>query len=112
MSKDNFRHHRRPQKRQEELIRAALAAGKSVVVENTNPTRADRAALIALGRAAGARIVGVFFDVDLAECRRKNAQREGRARVPDVAIFAARKRLEPMTADEGYDELIVRRPGA
>jgi predicted kinase len=47
--------------RQEPLIDAALAAGKSVVVDNTNPSAAIRAPLIALGRRHGARIFGYFF---------------------------------------------------
>src|SRR6185436_480030 len=44
--------------RQEPLIDKALAAGRSVVVDNTNPSPAVRAPLIALGRRHGARIVG------------------------------------------------------
>lgn len=106
VSKDNFRHHRRPRERQEQLIREAFAAGKSVVVDNTHVTRADRAALIALAREAGARAVGYWFDVPVEECRKRNAAREGKGRVPDVAIYAMRKRFEPPTKEEGFDELI------
>ena len=43
VSKDAMRHTRQPQRRQEELIDASLAAGRSVVVDNTNPRAADRA---------------------------------------------------------------------
>jgi hypothetical protein len=32
----------------------------------------------------------------------RNAGRAGRARVPDVAIFAARRRLVPPDASEGF----------
>src|SRR5438132_13790932 len=48
--------------RQETLIAAALAAGQSVVVDNTNPSAAVRAPLIALGRRHGARIIASFFE--------------------------------------------------
>jgi predicted kinase len=105
VSRDLFRHHRRPRERQEHLLRDAFAAGRSVVVDNTNVTRADRAALIALGREAGARIVGYWFDAAAGECLRRNAAREGKARVPDVAIYAMRKRFEPPARDEGFDAL-------
>ena len=44
-----MRHNRQPQRRQNELINGALAAGRSVVVDNTNPTVTDRAAIIAIG---------------------------------------------------------------
>jgi predicted kinase len=106
VSKDCFRNARRPEQRQRTLIREALAAGRSVVVDNTNPTRADRAVLIAMAREAGARVVGYFFESKAAACRDRNARREGRARVPVVAIHAAAKRLQLPSPAEGFDELL------
>src|SRR5215203_6484340 len=43
--------------RQQKMIETALAAGQSVVVDNTNPTPLARAPLIALGRKHGARVI-------------------------------------------------------
>jgi len=94
VSKDCFRNAGRPQERQRTLIHEALAAGRSIVVDNTNPTRTDRAVLIAMAREARARVVGYFFESTAAACRDRNARREGKARVPVVAIHAAAKRLE------------------
>ena len=37
----------------------------------------------------------------------RNRQREGKGRVPDVAIFTTRKKLVPPTLDEGFDEVRV-----
>ena len=37
----------------------------------------------------------------------RNRLREGIARVPDVAIFATRKRLVPPAMEEGFDEVVV-----
>lgn len=107
VSKDRMRHHRRPEQRQRQLVGEALARGRSVVVDNTNPRAADRAPLIEIGRAAAAEVVGYYFDADAGSCLRRNRAREGRARVPDVAIFAARKRLEPPGYEEGFDRLFV-----
>lgn len=84
---------------------AALAEGRSVIVDNTNPTAAIRAPLIALARANGAEVVGYFFRTDAADALRRNRTREGWQRVPDVAIFATRKTLEPPAYDEGFDRL-------
>jgi len=84
---------------------AALAAGVSVVVDNTNPRRADRAPLIAAARAHGARVVGYFFEVSTRAAVARNAARTGKDRVPNVAIFTVARRLEPPTIDEGFDEL-------
>ena len=93
--------------RQEVLIEKALAAGKSVVVDNTNPSPAIRAPLIALGRRHGARIAGYFFEVDVKTALVRNRQREGKARVPDVALFVTKKKLVPPSYDEGFDEIHV-----
>ena len=105
VSKDLFPNNRNRNRRQSELVRAALEAGRSVVVDNTNPTVGDREPLIGLGRELGARIVGYRFESPVRECLARNAHREGKARVPDVAIFATAKRLVPPTRAEGFDEL-------
>jgi predicted kinase len=107
VSKDAMRHNRQPQRRQEQLIEAALAAGRSVVIDNTNPRLADRAPLIAAARRHGAQVTGYFFATEAADALRRNRGREGRERVPAVAIFATRKRLEMPTLDEGFDRLYV-----
>lgn len=100
-----MRHHRRPERRQAQLIAAALDAGRSVVVDNTNATAAERAALIALGRAQGATITGYYFPTEPGVALRRNRMRTGKARVPDVAIFAIHKRLQPPSMAEGFDAL-------
>ena len=103
VSKDLLRNSRRPDRRQQELVAAALAHGRSVVVDNTNASAASRAPLLALARAHGASAIAYFFETDVADALRRNRGREGRARVPDVAIHAIRARLEPPSAGEGFD---------
>ncbi len=100
---------RNKQARQDAMLRAALEAGRSVVVDNTNVTVADRASIIGIARACGARIVGIYLDVPVREAIARNERREGRARVPKVAIFTAAKRLVPPVTEEGFDELRVER---
>jgi hypothetical protein len=51
-------------------------------------------------------VIGYAFEADVAKCRERNRKRQGRARVPDVAIYAARKRLEPPSHAEGFDALV------
>jgi predicted kinase len=113
VSKDRLRGNRRPARRQAALIAEALAARRSVVVDNTNVIGADRAALVAQGRACGARVVAYVFAATVDECRERNARREGRARVPEAAIFALARRYESPTPAEGFDEMYVvrTRPG-
>ena len=91
--------------RQERELRAALGAGQSVVVDNTSPTAADRAAIITVARALGARVIGYYFNAPTRAAVGRNRGREGAARVPDVAIFTTAKKLVVPARDEGFDEL-------
>lgn len=111
VSKDRYpRSARRKAARQAREIEAALGAGRDVVVDNTHPTRAERAPLIAQARRHQARVVGYYLRSVLADCLARNAQREGPARVPDVALFATCSRLELPRWDEGYDALFYVEP--
>src|SRR6266705_575552 len=84
-----------PARRQRQLIEAALQRGLSVVVDNTNSTIKVRRELINLGHLYKASIIGYYFAIQVKQCLERNRIREGRAKVPDVAIFATLKRLTP-----------------
>jgi predicted kinase len=86
VSKDRFGSNRNPARRQRQLLEETLGAGCSAVVDNTNATKEDRRALIELGRAFGARIIGYYFESRLADC-------------------LERKRLELPSRLEGFDQL-------
>ncbi|MBF5043489.1 AAA family ATPase [Aggregicoccus sp. 17bor-14] len=105
LSKDHWPNARRREARLRRLLAEALARGRSVVVDNTSPTAADRAPLIAIARAHGARVVGLFFAQRLAGCLARNAERTGRARVSDEALCITAARLRPPTLAEGFDAL-------
>lgn len=110
VSKDLLRSGGNRDARQRRRIEEAFAAGKSVVVDNTNVRREDREGLVTLARAHGATVVCLYFPPDVRASLERNRRREGRARVPDVAIHATAKRLEPPTLAEGFDRLAVVRP--
>jgi predicted kinase len=104
VSKDQFRNNRRPQRRQMVLIEEALTAGRSVVVDNTNPRRLDRQPLLESGRLFGARNIGYILSSGLGASSRRNANRRGKARVPDVALWATASAFEHPSWSKGYDE--------
>ena len=91
--------------REWELVEECLAEGRSLAVDNTNPTRLDRARYIAPAKAAGYRVVGYFLESKIKACIARNALREGKARVPDKAIAATSNRLKLPSYEEGFDEL-------
>lgn len=103
VSRDHFRNNRNPSRRQRELILEALRAGRSVVVDNTNAGKADRAAICQAARAHKAQVRAYFFVPDVKGCIERNHRREGVAKVPVVAIHATKKRLEAPTYEEDLD---------
>jgi predicted kinase len=93
--------------KQQQTIERELAAGRSVVVDNTSPTPAVRQPLIELGRRHGARVIAYFFEATVKDAVARNRLREGKARVPDVAMFVTARKLVPPTLEEGFDEVRV-----
>ncbi len=79
------------------LIKTYLAAGNDVVVDNTFLNPQDRKAIhkIAADLETSCDVVEKVFCVPVAECLRRNALREGQARVPDAVIvrMAAKARV-------------------
>ncbi|MFI8192314.1 AAA family ATPase [Streptomyces sp. NPDC085946] len=108
VSKDAFpRGARRKQERQMRLVEEALAAGRSVAVDNTNPSPEEWDPLVAAGHAHGATVTAYWFPPDLAASLRRNAARTGRARVPEVGVRATHGRLRRPTPAHGFDTVFV-----
>ncbi len=105
ISKDLLPNVRHRQARMEADLRRALGRGASVAVDNTNVSVAERAAIITIARDLGARIVGYYIEATTREAVARNERREGKAKVPKVAIFTCAKRLVPPRLEEGFDEL-------
>ena len=112
VSKDLMTSTRNRDALQDKLIHEALGDGKGVVVDNTNPTPVVRAPLIAIAKKHQARVIGYYFEVPVKTAVARNRAREGKARVPDVAIFATAKKLVPPKFEEGFDEVHVVAPEA
>ena len=87
------------------LIDECLSEGKNFAIDNTNPTRADRARYISLAQENGYYIIGYFMESKIKDCIARNALREGKARVPDCAIAATSNKLEIPSFEEGFNEL-------
>lgn len=87
------------------LLRAAIEAKAPFVVDNTNPTREERARYIAPARQAGFRVVGYYFRSSLPEMLRRNQERTDKARIPDAGLRATHSRLELPDPSEGFDQL-------
>ena len=93
------------------LLRACLEGKQPFVVDNTNPTAADRARYVAPARGARFRVVGYYFRSAVAESLERNAQRDPRRQVPVAGVLGTHKRLEVPAWAEGFDALYYVRIG-
>jgi predicted kinase len=89
------------------LFQACLAAKQPFVVDNTNPTPADRARYILPAKAARFRVAGYYFESAVQDAVQRNAARSEKERVPNVAIYGTAKKLVLPTLAEGFDALYV-----
>jgi predicted kinase len=105
ISKDLWPNATGREARQQQLIDETLSASRSVVIDNTNATVAERAKIIDIARGHGARIIGYFFQVTTRAAVARNANRTGKSKVPNVAIFTTAKRLQPPKKEERFDEM-------
>ena len=95
----------RTRHREAQLLELCLRTQQRFVVDNTNPTPAERRRYVEPARAAGFRVAGYLVDADQAEALGRNAERTGRPRVPVAGVVGTDKRLLRPTPEEGFDEL-------
>ena len=95
----------RTRHRERELLTAYLTAGRSFVVDNTNPTAAERAVYVAPALAHGFRAIAFWVEALPRQAIARNATRDGRERIPVPGILGTRKRLEPPSFAEGFEEV-------
>ena len=87
------------------LLEECLNKKASFVIDNTNPTKEDRARYIQAAKEHGYEIEGYFLQSVLSACLERNQQRTGKARVPDKAIACTYNKLQMPSDEEGFDRL-------
>jgi predicted kinase len=95
----------RTRHREAAFVALCLETRQPFVVDNTNPTPADRRRYLEPAHEAGFRTVGYLVEVDPAEALGRNAERAGRARVPVSGVVRTARSLLRPTPEEGFDEL-------
>lgn len=87
------------------LFKACLDAKQKCVVDNTNPSKLDRAMYIRDAKYAHFKVVAYYFDSCLDDALLRNEQREGKAKIPRVGVISTFKKLEIPELEEGFDEI-------
>ncbi|MFI6412601.1 AAA family ATPase [Streptomyces sp. NPDC050585] len=107
VSKDLFpRGARNKQRRQMAQVAEALAAGRPVAVDNTNPSPEEWGPLVSEARAHGATATAYWFPPDVPGSLRRNAARHGRERVPEAGFRATLARLRRPSRADGFDAVL------
>lgn len=91
--------------REARFFELCLETGQRCVIDNTNPTAADRARYITAAKARGFSIVGYWFDVPVKDALARNAARPEPQRVPVPGIYRTAKLLQRPQRTEGFDQL-------
>ena len=91
--------------KERQILDKCLELQQRVVIDNTNPTRIERAVYIEKFRMRKYNVIGYYFQSEVEECLIRNAQRTGKKRIPDTGIFATAKKMELPTLEEGFAKL-------
>lgn len=91
--------------REKRLLLACVETSQPFVVDNTNPTRAEREVYIRAAKDAGYRVVCYYFQSRVEDCKRRNDQRPLAQQVPLRGILGTAGRMEFPARTEGFDDI-------
>ena len=91
--------------KEDKFLDVCLQTQQRFVVDNTNPTAADRNRYIALARSYRYRVVCYYFKSSLPDAVRRNSTRQGKELISEIGIRSTYSKLQIPSAAEGFDEL-------
>ena len=91
--------------REDEMLGKVVNSGKSCVIDNTNVSVPERKKYIDIAKKHGYKIIGYYFRSAIDECRIRNNRRQGKKKVPEIALRNKIAHLERPFKQEGFDEL-------
>jgi len=97
----------RTRHRERRFLENCLETGQRFVVDNTNPTVAERRPYVDAALQAGYEVIGYEFHIAARDPLERNERRAGRQRIPVAGLLGTYGRLEPLRTDEGYGEVLV-----
>lgn len=93
--------------KEDQFLKTSLATQAAFVVDNTNPTKAERKKYIELAKERKYEIIGYYFDTLLDDALVRNLSREGKEKIPEVGIKGCHRKLELPEYTEGFDKLYI-----
>ena len=87
------------------IFEACLASKTKMVIDNTNMSCSDRERYIQRAIDADFEVVSYYFETDLANTLIRNAQRKGKANIPEIGVRATYKKLQVPNLNEGFNKI-------
>ncbi len=91
--------------REPRFIETCIQTYQPFVIDNTNPSKEERATYIALAKANKFKVTGYYFQSKLADALERNMHRTGKENIPEVGIRGTYNRLVLPRLQEGFNEL-------
>lgn len=91
--------------REQKFMETCFATQQSFVVDNTNPTKEERAKYILKAKEKKYKIIAYYFQSKISEALERNSQRKGKEKIPEVGVKGTFNKLEIPSYVEGFDEL-------
>ncbi len=86
-------------------VKEAIEAGKSIVIDNTNTSQAQRKTYLDVLKTQEYQVICYYFDSQVSVSLKRNKARSEEERLPDIAIRSAFKKLEIPSYTEGFDQI-------
>ena len=97
--------------REDVFVNACIKTKQPFVIDNTNPTIADRKKYIEMSKKAGFSVIGYYFESNIKDAMIRNQSRTGKECIPPKGIGNTYHKLVAPTYDEGFDKLFSVRIG-
>ncbi|MGB0522477.1 MAG: ATP-binding protein [Flammeovirgaceae bacterium] len=91
--------------REKVWLESCFKTQQRFVVDNTNPSQADRARYITPAKAANYEVIGYYFESKIKDALQRNSQRTGKALIPERGVLSCFSKLEQPSYAEGFDQL-------
>lgn len=91
--------------KEQKLIDVCYLIQQRFVLDNTNPTKEERAKYISEARSKKFKVIGYYFRSRLHDALARNSQRSGKENIPEIGIKGTYNKLEIPDLEEGFDEL-------
>jgi predicted kinase len=98
-------------RREGAIVRACIEVGQPFVVDNTNPTRADRRRYLEAVSTGDFVTRAFFFELSPRDAIGRSLKRPEGERIQPYAIYGTFRRLETPSLEEGFHEVMRVTPG-